>query len=523
MSVADPHLMLAFEGTEIPRWLRKQLEESPPAGVSLFREWNMDSPEQVAELTADLQAATTSDLPLVIAVDQEGGQLLGLAGSTPFAGNMALGAAGDPALVIDVAEAMGAELAAVGVNVSYSPVADVATRAQNPGLGIRSFGDDPTQVADLTAAMVEGFSRAGVLATLKHFPGMGEASVDPHYRLPVLDLGPKRLETVELPPFRAGIRAGAKLLMVGHEVVPALTDSAEVPVCASEKAIDGFVRRELGFDDIVITDALDMGALDQGPAQVVEIIAMMRSGTDLLLCMPDVDLQERTRLAVERGRSRGLIPDAKLEESRARIERVRASLHPGEARPEIVGSAHHLALADRLAAASITLVRDEEGLLPIQPEPDLRILVLEPEPALVTLADTTTYYPPEMAAALRARHGNVTGLIYPHRPEFNDISAAIGQARHHDLAIVGTVSATPGQARLVEGLLATGKPIVTVALRTPYDLVSYPSAGIHVCTYGAHRPTLDALTSALFGHAPFLGRLPAAIPGMYPRGHGIST
>ncbi len=523
MNVADPHLMLAFEGTEVPRWLRKQLEESPAAGVSLFREWNMDSPQQVAELTADLQAASSSNLPLIIAVDQEGGQLLGLAGSTPFAGNMALGAAGDPALAAEVAEAMGAELAAVGVNVSYSPVADVATRADNPGLGIRSFGDDPSQVAELTAAMVEGFSRGGVLPTLKHFPGMGEASVDPHYRLPVLDLGRERLETVELPPFRAGIMAGAKLLMVAHEVVPALTDSAEVPVCASEKAIDGFVRGELGFDAIVITDALDMRALDQGPAQVVEIIAMMRSGTDLLLCMPDADLQERTRVAVERGHSRGLIPGPKLEESRARIERVRASLHLGEARPETVASAQHLALANRLAAASITLVRDEQGLLPIRPDPDLRILALEPEPALVTLADTTTFYPPELAAALGARHGNVDGLVYPHRPEVNDISAAIGQALDHDLVIVGTVSATPGQARMVQGLLATGKPVVTVALRTPYDLASYPTAGTHVCTYSGHRPTLDALSSALLGHAPFLGRLPVAIPGLYPRGHGMSA
>ena len=180
MNVADAHLMLAFEGTEVPDWLRKRLEDSPPAGVSLFREWNMTSPGQVAELTYALQEANSSPLPLLIAVDQEGGQLIGLAGSTEFAGNMAIGAAGDLDLATEVAAAMGTELAAVGINVNYAPVADVASRALNPSLGIRSFGDDPEQVARLTHAMVTGFTSTGVLATLKHFPGSGEADVDPH-------------------------------------------------------------------------------------------------------------------------------------------------------------------------------------------------------------------------------------------------------------------------------------------------------------------------------------------------------
>ncbi len=325
MSVADPHLMLAFEGTEVPDWLRQRLEESPPAGVTLFREWNMTSPGQVAELTSALQDANSSPLPLLIAVDQEGGQLIGLTGSTEFAGNMAIGATGDVDLASQVAVAMGRELAAVGINVNYAPVADVASRADNPSLGIRSFGDDPEQVARLTGAMVTGYSSTGVHATLKHFPGSGEAAVDPHYELPRLDLDRDRLEEVELRPFQAGIAAGAELLMVAHQVVPALTGSPDVSICASEAGINGFVRSELGFDGLVISDALDMGALDQGPAQVVEIIAMMRAGTDLLLCMPDPGLQERVRMAVERGHSRGLIADDMLKPAIARVERLRSS------------------------------------------------------------------------------------------------------------------------------------------------------------------------------------------------------
>jgi beta-N-acetylhexosaminidase len=369
--------------------------------------------------------------------------------------------------------------------------------------------------------MVEGFKTAGVLTTLKHFPGSGEAAVDPHYQLPLLDLDLERLETVELPPFRAGIEAGAELLMVGHQLVPTLTGSSTVPVCGSEQAIDGFLRGDLGFDGVVISDALDMGALDQGPAQVVEIIAMMCSGTDLLLCMPDIDLTERVRLAVERGHSRGLIPDQVLRASVARIEKLRGSLSLARSRPEVVGSEDHQRLALDLARRSVTLVRDDAALLPLSPGDTGTILCLEPEPVNVTPADTTALYSARLAEAIRAYRPDATGIIYPHDPGHDDIAAAVAAAREHDLVIVGTVNATSGQVRLVEALLATGEPVVTVAMRTPYDLAAYPTAGTHLCTYSSHWPSLQALAAGLFGETRFEGHLPADIPGLYFRGHGI--
>jgi beta-N-acetylhexosaminidase len=436
---------------------------------------------------------------------------------------MALGATGDPDLAREVGAAMGAELAAVGVNVNYAPVADVATRTENPSLGVRSFGEDPALVARLTAAMVEGLTSAGVLATLKHFPGSGEATVDPHYQLPLLDLDRDRLDTVELLPFRSGITAGAEILMVGHQLVPALTGSEEIPICGSEQAIDGFIRGELGFEGLVITDALDMGALDQGPAQVVEIIAMMRGGTDLLLCMPDLQLQDRVRVALERGRARGLIPDEALQKSLARVEKLRGSLLSNEPQPEIVGSADHQGLAAELAARSVTLVRNDNGLVPLRPGDTGAILCLEPEPTTVTPADTTTFYPSRLAEAIREKHSDVTRTVYPHHPGTNDVAGAVNAAGAHDLVVLGTVNATPGQTRMVEALLATGKPVITVALRTPYDLSAYPAAQAHLCTYSSHWPSLQALASALFGEIPLTGRLPAAIPGLYPSGHGIQT
>ena len=521
MSVADPHLMLAFEGTEVPDWLRQRLEESPPAGVTLFREWNMETPEQVAELTSSLQELNSSPLPLLIAVDQEGGQLIGLPGSTPFAGNMAIAAAGDTDLAGAVAVAMGQELAAVGINVNYAPVADVATRPENPSLGIRSFGEDPAEVARLVRAMTTGFSEAGIASTAKHFPGKGEAVVDPHYELPMLALDLERLERVELPPFRAAFEAGVELLMMGHYLVPSLTGSDVIPISASERGIDGFVRAEMGFEGLVITDALDMGALDQGPAQVVDIITMMRGGTDLLLCLPDPNLQERVRVAVERGESRGLIQAATLAASRQRIERLRKSIPEPRLSPDLVGTERHGGLADELARKSVTLVRNDQDLIPLKLSPGARVLSLEPVPTNVTPADTTALYPPMLATALRDDHLAVTEIVYPHHPQRSDIDAAVSQVDGHELVVVGTVTATAGQADLVRALIATGTPVVTVALRTPYDLAAYPGAGTQLCTYSGHEPSLRALAHGLVNGLGDPGSLPVSIPDFYPIGHGI--
>lgn len=520
-SVADPHLMVAFDTLMVPRWLESRLGDSPPAGVSLFREWNLENPNQTAELTSTLQKLNSGPHPLLVAVDQEGGQLLGLKGSTPFAGNMAVGAVGDSDLAYRVAYAMGSELAAVGINVNYAPAVDIATQPSNPSLGIRSFGDVAQAVADLGAATVRGFEAAGVRSSVKHYPGKGEAVVDPHYELPVLNLSRERLDGVELVPFREALSAGARIVMVGHYVVPALTGSNDLPISVSVPGIEGSLRGEMDFDGLVITDALDMGALDQGESQVVEVIAMMRAGVDLLLCMPDLALQQRVRMAVELGVSRGLIADATLNDSKSRIERIRSELTIVEPDPSVVANGEHARLAEELAARSVTLVRNDAQMLPLEASNQQQILVLEPEPSDVTPADTTSRYPPLMAAALGRFHPNVVELIYPQRPQRSDVAGAVSMAAESDLIIIGTVVVGDEQAALVRALQSTRIPVVTVALRTPFDLAAYPSSQTHICTYSSHGPSMSALASAIFGKQPFRGRLPAAIPGLFKAGHGL--
>ena len=214
--------MLAFRGTTVPRWLAERLAAAPAAGFTLFRAPNLRAPAQVRRLTTSLQAAALErtragageDLPLLIAVDQEGGQLLSLGDAfTPFAGPMAIGATGDADLAERVGRAIGLELRAVGVNVNYGPDLDIASNPESPALGIRSFGDDPSEVARLGTAWLRGVQSAGVAATGKHFPGMGGVTVDTHDQLGVVDSSRDELGARELVPFRAAIDAG---LRTGH-------------------------------------------------------------------------------------------------------------------------------------------------------------------------------------------------------------------------------------------------------------------------------------------------------------------
>ena len=205
---ASGKALVAFRGTSIDSPAAALVADPRVAGVTLYRPLNIEDAAQIRALTADLVEAAGH--PLLVAVDQEGGQLLGAGpDATPFAGNMALGATGDPTLAESVAAAIGRELRAMGINIDYAPVADVASHPSNPSMGIRSFGSDPEAVSALTRAFVTGLQSVGVVATLKHFPGKGEALVDPHDELPVLDLDLERLDRVEFAPFRAGIAAGS--------------------------------------------------------------------------------------------------------------------------------------------------------------------------------------------------------------------------------------------------------------------------------------------------------------------------
>ena len=512
-------LMISFPGLAVSDELRSALVRRPVAGVTLFRHLNVESPQQIRALTAALQqtAREAGQPPLLIGADQEGGQLMALGeGTTPFPGNMALGAAGSEELACRFGAALGRELAALGLNVDYAPVCDLTTNPRNPAVGTRAFGEDPLLAARLAAAVVRGLQSEGVAATAKHFPGLGDTQTDPHYDTPVVLRDRASIFASDLPPFLAAIRAGARLVMTAHLAMPALAGGKSLPATLSPAILKDLLRGEIGFQGVVISDAMNMGAIRQGPGLAIDAIAAVAAGVDLLLLTSEPGTLEGVSEGLLQAAQRGLLAEDELFASARRVLELRRELVWYAAQPplDVVGGAAHQALAGEIAARSLTLVRDSDGLLPLRLPAGARIAAVVPIPQDLTPADTSSLVRPALAPALRRYHPAVDEFFVPINPAVEDVVALAAQAGQYDLVIVGTINANehPGQAALVRTLLDNRVPTLAVALRTPYDLQAYPAAPAYLCTYSILPPAMDALAQALWGRIPFQGRLPVTLP-----------
>jgi beta-N-acetylhexosaminidase len=388
-------------------------------------------------------------------------------------------------------------------------------------VGTRSFGEDPVLVATLAASMVEGLQEAGVAAAVKHFPGHGDTSADSHYGMPVLPFDEERLRRIELPPFIAAVKAGTRLVMTGHMALPALNGGLEVPATLSRPIVQNLLRGDLGFRGVIISDALDMAAIRQGPDLVVDAVASAAAGVDLLLLTDSGQIFESVYDALLRAArpapgQEPPLPAAEIEASARRILDLKAWVSKQE-RPglEVIRCEEHRSLAYELAARSVTLVRDEAGALPLRLSPDARVAVIVPRPADLTPADTSSYDSPALAGALRRYHPSVDQIDVALNPSEGEISAALLRASGYDLVVACTINAThhPGQAALVNALLEAGSKTVAVALRLPYDFAAYPGAATYICTYSLQPPSIEALADALWGRIPFEGRLPVTVAG----------
>ena len=517
-------VMLAFEGELLPDRIAERLAAAPAAGMTLFRFLNVRSPGQVLELTSAFQragaaaphAAPADSSPMLVAADQEGGQLLALGdGSTAFAGNMALGAVDDVGLTERVGHAIGMEARAMGVNVVYAPVLDLATNSANPALGIRSFGDSPPAVGRHGAAMVHGLQAAGVAATVKHAPGMGHISTDTHHGLAVVDAARDVLDARECAPFRDAFTAGARLAMSGHAAVPAVTGRDDLPGTLSRAVMTDLLRRDLGFKGVTISDALDMEALAQGPGQVLDVLAAIRAGVDLLLASADPEALARIEETLVRAVGRDLLDPAELAATGRRVATLRAWLGSAGPAPglSVVGSATHQALAAELAARSITFVRDPDGRLPLLGGDAGPILAVMPRPADLTPADTSSTVAPGLAAALKRHYPDVDEIVVEQAPDPTSIAAVRDRATGAWAVVIGTIDGhrQPAQIQLLAALAATGTPLVAVALRGPWDVAAYPPTVTALATYSILPASLEALAAVLAGEAEAPGRLPIAV------------
>ncbi|MEW6233038.1 MAG: beta-N-acetylhexosaminidase, partial [Chloroflexota bacterium] len=372
-------MMAGFPGTELGPEIKRLIEECHVTGVCLFGT-NVQDPPQVRELTQSLQelAARQGDPPLLLAIDQEGGIVTRL--KWPFAvfpGNMALGAAGSEDGAHRAASVLAKEMKAVGLNVDFAPVLDVNDNPTNPVIGIRSFGADPEAVTRLGTAMVRGFQDNGLAACAKHFPGHGDTELDSHLSLPRVPHDWPRLQAVELLPFRGAIAAGVASIMTAHVTFPAVED---LPATLSKKVLTGLLRQRLGFQGVIFTDALDMKAIADNFGDQEAAMMAIQAGADVLLPLGSLEHQLIVYQALIKAVEDGLITESRLEASLRRVLAMKyryalpaASFQELARFPEEA----HLEIARSTAQASITLVRDDRGLVPLRLDGGMTLALIE--------------------------------------------------------------------------------------------------------------------------------------------------
>jgi beta-N-acetylhexosaminidase len=409
-------------------------------------------------------------------------------------------------------------LAALGINIDYAPVCDVINNPRNPVVGPRSFGANPLLVAQLSVAMILGLQAAGVAAAAKHFPGHGDSSTDSHHGMDVLPHDEARLRAIEFVPFKAAIQAGVKMIMTAHVALPNFDDGYERPATLSPRILKRLLRDEMQFGGVVISDAMDMHAIQQGPLHVVEMIAGAQAGLDLLLLTSFVD-QPAIYDALLLATKHGLLHESDLRASVDRIaalkQWVAAQSAAQQTPPDlgVIGCAEHVALAHEIAERSITLVRDETHQLPLRPQIDETIAVLVPQPKDLTPADTSSYDKPALAEAIRAYHDRVEEIVMPLEPSEAEIAAAIDRVAGIDRVIIGTINADQhrGQIALIDALIDRGKTVIAIALRMPYDVGAYPRVPTCLCTYSLQPASMQAVAQVLWGQNAPQGQLPVEL------------
>ncbi len=512
-----------FNGDAMSGALRAALTELHLGGVILYSSsGNISSVGQVATLVTDIQNAVSGRVPPFVAIDQEGGIVARITkGVTVWPGNMALGAAGDARLAADQARIMARELRILGITWDYAPVADVNSNPDNPVIGVRSFGSDAGEVARFVAAMLPPFAREGVLSCAKHFPGHGDVDVDSHLGLPRIDHDRARLESVELVPFRRAAEQGVPAVMTAHMIVPAL-GAKDVPATMSAQTLS-FLRNDIGFGGLIVTDSLGMGAVDKQWGSVEAGVIALIAGADVLIYGADKghtpEDQWKAHAAILEALRSGRLPQSRLDDAVLRILKAKAASGildapmPRPDRFEELAAAANLAVARAIAESSVTLVRNDRSLVPLAPLAAGGAAI-----PLVWQAERKDYATPLLQAV-----PGLTLVELPKTPTSDDVDRIVAAVRDAPVVVAGTYSLSAGSA-WTEALRRIGpERLVLVALRTPYDLRALPATGTFLATYGDTEPSMTALGKILRGVNVPKGRLPVDIPGLYPRGWGIRS
>jgi beta-N-acetylhexosaminidase len=496
---------------------------------------SLGSPVEVAEKINAMQRAAR--VPLMIGADLEpnlgrleGGvfthYLLYSGGATVFPNAMAIAATGREGDAYAVGRAIGAEAKAVGILTNFAPTVDVNNNPANPVINTRSFGEDPREVSALSAAFVKGSQDAGVVATIKHFPGHGDTDVDSHVGLPTVSASWARLDSVELKPFAAAIGAGAGMVMTAHIALPAVQGDSTTPATLAPRIITGLLRNDLHFGGLAITDAMTMGGIGKGYSTEESSVLAVQSGADVLLKPSDpTKAVDALVSAVERGQ----ISRARIDSAVRRVLEIKArtgvAFHPYVALDtlrEVVGAPEHRALALDVARRAVTLLRDRDTLVPAATTGRTVLVQYMPE---TELRAGRTF-------AATVRKSSPKARVYKVGPSTPAavLDSIASVARGADRVIVATyVRRIEGEGRFaiptaIAGwidTLATRERVAVVSLGNPYLIRQFPSVGTYLVTYGVSDAQERAGAEAVLGQASITGRVPVSLPGFFARGEGI--
>jgi beta-N-acetylhexosaminidase len=514
-------LMVAVDGDELTQNACQKIQDITPAGV-FYQAGNVHTPGQLVNFTLQLQACAREGgmPPLLIALDHEGEFLDHFdSGVTNFPTALALGATGDPESAYRASLASGGELASTGVNMVLGPVADVLLNPDNGVVSLRTYGGDASQVSLFVRRSVAGYREAGLIATLKHFPGHGGAAEDSHSGLVVDRARLSDLETSYLPSFQAGIEAGAQAVMLSHVAFPAL-NQGNVPTTFSAPMVR-LLRDELGFEGVIMTDNLGMKAVAPARSQIPDAaLRAVQAGADLLL-MSDSQIAPVVFRRLVQAFKRGELPMERLDDAVRRLLTLKAR-NGLKGYPPRIGPQADLAadgrLAQELGAQAVTVYSTGHGALVPLPALAQRILVIGPNPEW-------PFYKGVLQPAFEASGKTVDFIYYttPLKnpvPETGLVTTLPLRTAGYDVTILLTWNShlnrvTMGDtwpSDLVAALSRTGRPLVVAALTSPTDLLEFPGLRAFICTFGTTRGQMQGLVEILLGTRQATGKNP--LPGL---------
>ena len=506
---------VGFHGRTVNKEIKDLIKNNYVGGVIYFAR-NLESLKQSASLSNELQNLALnsgSTLPLFVAVDQEGGMVNRVKGATHFPGSMSLGAAGDIELSRRAAAATALELKRIGINFNLAPVLDVNNNAENPVIGVRSFGGDPKLVADMGAAYINGLQSQNVAAAAKHFPGHGDTAVDSHFKLPIIDHSRKRLEKIELYPFKKAAAAGVDAIMTSHIYFPAIEAEPGIPATLSKSVLTGLLRRDLNFEGLIISDCLEMEAVASSFGTAEGAVRSIEAGSDIILISHSYHKQKQAFRKVVKAVKSGSISEKRVNESLRRIIKLKikrinlAALNQPLSAP--FNFKKHSKLAQEIAESAVTLIKND-GIFPIDNLEAKKLTVinfeLNQQPAAAKNPDSSALFIAQLREELKAVK---TITLNKNMAVTNSEKREINNS---DLLIVCTDQGFKRRYQIkVAEKLAENNKVFVLALSSPYDYLLIDKSQAFMTIYDYSPANQKAAADFILNKFEAAGKLPVKI------------